>query len=411
MLSCIAKGLAQIADTLPGVEVAAVLFPTEPMKRALAEIYAHIIRFLIRAHDWFSEGKLLRALHSVTRPKELRYDDLLDDIKTSTASFRNLAITASQAEQRDMHILLLEVKQMMTSYQQINASAMLNTNMALTDLQFSNILNALTNLPLEDPDKSLQRATFLSARARNQRMVPCDPFWLHPRFQAWAESPASGLVMVRGSHSTRAAMKDCLVNAIEQIRRSNATALWALKTQVPNANPNSDTQTTNSITAVELLKYLTSQALKFGPPPTERSLTISCARFQRARDEREWIDLLAVSLADLKHVYIVVDVELLLSPEPSSSSIPFTLPESFTNLFAQLGQASPNTTVKVMLASYGSPLLAAVAGNNSGDVITAGRGGRGGKSRPPQQRQRNNASRYARGSSIIIPAGRGRPGR
>jgi len=115
LLACVAKALAQIADTLPAVEVAAVLFPTEQMKRALAEIYAHTIRFFIRAHDWFSQNKLLRAIHSVTRPKELRYDDIIDEITTATNHFRNLAVTASQAEQRDMHMLLLEIKQMMTS--------------------------------------------------------------------------------------------------------------------------------------------------------------------------------------------------------------------------------------------------------------------------------------------------------
>ncbi|KAK0644219.1 hypothetical protein B0T16DRAFT_355986 [Cercophora newfieldiana] len=395
LLSCIAKALAQIADTLPGVEVAAVLFPTEPMKRALAEIYAHTMRFFVRAHDWFGQSKLKRAYHSVTRPKELRYDDLIDDIKTSTAHFRNLAVTSSQAEQRDMHILLLEMKQMMTTYQQINSSAMLNTNMALTDLQFSNILNALTNLPLEDPDKCLQRAMFLTARsARSHKPTACEPFWLHPRFQAWATSPTSDLIMVKGSYTARAAIKDCLVNAIEQIRLSKATALWALKTQSAAGDE-------TFISVVELIKYLTAQALQFGPPPTERSLSLSCARFQSARGEKEWISLLAGSLADLKHVFIVVDIELLASqvhvasPHPSSA---FKLPELVGELFAQLSRTSPGTTVKVMLASYGSPVFGDLRDAERKDLIVAGRG------RP----QRPVANRAAARSGLVASArGRG----
>ena len=115
LLSCITKGLVQIADTLPGAEVTAVLFPTDPIKFALAEIYALYIRFLIRANDWMQENKLMRAIHSITRPKELRYTDLLEDITAATARFRSLAITAAQAEQRDMHNLLLEMKQLMIS--------------------------------------------------------------------------------------------------------------------------------------------------------------------------------------------------------------------------------------------------------------------------------------------------------
>jgi hypothetical protein len=84
------------------------------MRLALAEIYAHMIRFFIRAHDWFTQSSLKRALHSITRPKELRYADILDDIAAATSHFRILSVTASQAEQRDSHLLLLEVRQMIT---------------------------------------------------------------------------------------------------------------------------------------------------------------------------------------------------------------------------------------------------------------------------------------------------------
>lgn len=60
---------------------------------------------------------------------------------------------------------------------------MLNTNMALTDLQFSSILTSLANLPLQDPDKCLQQAIFLRNRTARTRRGPClEPFWLHPRF-------------------------------------------------------------------------------------------------------------------------------------------------------------------------------------------------------------------------------------
>jgi len=230
---------------------------------------------------------------------------------------------------------------------------MLNTNMALTDLQFSSILTSLANLPLQDPDKCLQQAIFLRNRTARTRRGPClEPFWLHPRFQAWAQSPSSALIMVQGTFAGQAAMKDCLVNIIEQIRLANATALWALKTSSPSASP--------SLTTVELLKYLTSQALRQGPPPTERSLTLSYARFQSARDECEWIALLAASLANLGHVFLVVDIELLV-PETCASPGGFTLPLSIAELFLRLGRSSSSTVVKVMLVSYGSPLFGAIS--------------------------------------------------
>ena len=107
------KGLVQIADSLPGVELTAILYPTDRMRLCLADIYANVIRFLVRVHGWFETNTIMRAVQSVTRPVELRYSDLLEEIKASTQNIKNLAVTASQAEQRDMHILMLEMRQMM----------------------------------------------------------------------------------------------------------------------------------------------------------------------------------------------------------------------------------------------------------------------------------------------------------
>ncbi len=286
-----------------------------------------------------------------------------------------------------------------------------NTNTALTDLQFSSILSSLINLPLDDPDKTLQQATFLRNRATLHHKTACDPFWLHPRFQAWSESPSSNLIMVQGTFAGRSAMRASLVDAIAAIRQANATALWALKTSNSAAAAlNSEA----SISSVELLKYLTAQALRFTGPPsttttTERTLALSCARFQTARDEREWIGLLAGSLAGLgsRQVFIVVDVELLgreavacVTQDSgnrgnSSNSNRFMLPESLRELFAQLEARASGVVVKVLLASYGSPLFGAAGEACRKDVVLAGR---------PRPQRLGGAGRAARGA---LGVGRG----
>ncbi len=260
-----------------------------------------------------------------------------------------------------------------------------NTNTALTDLQFSSILNSLTNLPLDDPDKVLQQATFLRNRAAFRRKTVSDAFWLHPRFQAWSQNPSSDLIMVQGTFAGRSAMRASLVDAIDTIRQANATALWALKTSDSAASPSS------ALSSVELLKYLTAQALRFtGPPGTttsERTLALSAARFQTARGEREWVGLLAGSLAGLgknkQPVFIIVDAELLgreagtyMAQNNGSSSVinnRFMLPESLRELFAQLEARAPGVVVKVLLASYGSPLFGAAGEASRKDVLLAGR--------------------------------------
>ncbi|KAI1489610.1 hypothetical protein F5X96DRAFT_670495 [Biscogniauxia mediterranea] len=262
------KFLFVITDTLPVVEATILLFPTDRMKLALAEIYASVIRFLVRVQDWFEENRFLRVLHSIKRPKEQRYDDLLEDIESSTSYFRNLAVTESQAERRDVHLLLLEMKQMMILHQQINSSAQLNTNTALTDLEFSQILTFLSNSPIEGPDKAFNTTLFLRNRNRRNAKAKCEPFWLSPNFQAWAQSQKSTLIMVKGNFGSRQDQ---------------------------------------------------------GLPPTELSLALSCTRFQTARKANEWFDIQAASLADLKQIYVAVDVkllELVLSNESDGLSLP-----------------------------------------------------------------------------------------
>ena len=110
VLNALATGLCRIADALPRAELAAILYPTKRMLQAVAIMYAQIIRFLMRALEWFQESKLSHALHSLTRPVELRYDDLVGEISHSTGSINNLALASSQAEQRDMHLKIQGLK-------------------------------------------------------------------------------------------------------------------------------------------------------------------------------------------------------------------------------------------------------------------------------------------------------------
>ena len=140
LVVAVLDGLVAIAGALPGCEVMATMFPTEDMKQGLAKIYAEIINFLVRAYDWFASNRILRALHSMTKSRQLQYDDILKTISKSTSQLRQMAAAASQAEIRDMHILQLETKQEMPTQHQVQGlqlslsgieSAMSSTSLAI----------------------------------------------------------------------------------------------------------------------------------------------------------------------------------------------------------------------------------------------------------------------------------------
>ncbi|OCL10285.1 hypothetical protein AOQ84DRAFT_402084 [Glonium stellatum] len=67
VITSLAKTLSRIASALPRVELTTILFPTEWMKSAVAKLYAYMIKFFIRAYDWYRESTFRHVLHAVTR--------------------------------------------------------------------------------------------------------------------------------------------------------------------------------------------------------------------------------------------------------------------------------------------------------------------------------------------------------
>ncbi|GLI76531.1 hypothetical protein PoHVEF18_004804 [Penicillium ochrochloron] len=108
--SVIANSLLDIADALPRVQLVSILYPTETLRRMVATLYACIIKFLLRALKWYEEGSFKRAIHAVTKPVGLHYDDILEEMSRITGNIMAEATVGSQAEQRDMHNDLIAIR-------------------------------------------------------------------------------------------------------------------------------------------------------------------------------------------------------------------------------------------------------------------------------------------------------------
>lgn len=101
--TALANALLEIGDLLPRVELASALYPTERMKSAMTTLYAYLLKFFIRSRNWYNEGSWKRIVHSITRPSELRYKDLLEKIGRASNEITQLSQSASQAEVRTIH--------------------------------------------------------------------------------------------------------------------------------------------------------------------------------------------------------------------------------------------------------------------------------------------------------------------
>lgn len=232
-ISALAMGLCKIGDKLPRVQLAVVMYPTARMKQAVAELYAHIIKFFIRTQSWHQENWVKHAWHSISRPVELRYSDLLSEIEMRSQMVHELTIAGSQAKQRVMYRKMdevaqrslardsgmVQIKDLLSSKQfskqyrgrnslpvslhivlsgefvqtnQLISNVFLKTteylsigfsetNQRLEDLQLCEIIDFVAIATVTDPDTILTLCLALMARRRNKQAQATHQYtWLHP---------------------------------------------------------------------------------------------------------------------------------------------------------------------------------------------------------------------------------------
>ncbi|KAM0247217.1 hypothetical protein ACHAQJ_009949 [Trichoderma viride] len=359
-VTILAKSIAQIAESLPRVHLSTDLYPTPRMKIALEELYASILKFLMKAHDWYNEGRLSHILHSITRPLHHVYADVVDEIAERSRRIDQLAVAGSQAELRDMHKVLAAIQSQlnlsdtkmedilgkMASYHAIQSSTMLDTNQRVSDLQISQILTYLSDVPLDDPLKSLQYHVFFRnrrAQGTNSSTVT-NSFWLSSRFQSLFSTEESAMAVMKGNLACRQVLQDFCVDVIQHLLSSNIPTLWALKKVV---GPNNEH---NPFSIMDLLKYLLFQALRLNENvKTEKTMAWQTAQFHRATTAVELFQLLLAVLNGLgRQVYLVIDLDTI---EESLQSLDgFNIVSAFLQSF--LATHPSATRLKVIIVRY-----------------------------------------------------------
>ena len=368
LIATLTKAMSRIADSLPRQQLATILYPTQDMKRAVAQLYAHLMEFFTMAWQWYQERPMKHMLHSITQPASIRYKDILNDIEECSRRIDQWAVSSAQAEIRDMHSLQqnmqmdvqdlkgmlqknnLAISGMMEGFLAISPQlsqlleGQLDTTQRVSDLQLSQMLTHTANSLLVDPETSYRFGVVI--RNKHQRGLNRTPkFWLTPMLKDWTTSKSSSLIVVKGSYATRSQAGDFGVNVIEAVRSASIPVLWAL-----HDNSKSVCET---ISTVDLFKSLVQQAIRVNRTfQSEKLCTRSCTRIQSARDEKEWLDIFGSVLVGLPLVYIVVNLESL-GRNPLAMTEQFSWPLAFLSLFQSLSSRGIATIVKIVLITYG----------------------------------------------------------
>ncbi|KAH8761083.1 hypothetical protein F5883DRAFT_563170 [Diaporthe sp. PMI_573] len=401
----LAKALTEIADALPRVEIRSNLFPTDRMKAAVSKLCADILKFLTRAHKWYYEGSLKRTIHSFTQPFDLRYADILGDIRHDSFVVQDLADCGQLVELRHVNE---KIDQIVTSvgvnFSRIDSalgtviakmdnldtrcsaaetvhtqrfeaistttslisSTTLDTNRQLSELQFSQIMQSIADSNLWDPRKMLNYLLVNQKRSsQNQARQLSEGFWDFARMRRWARSKESDVSIVKGDFRSRHALRCFSVDVIEQLRLKQIPVIFAMGTSQEGA-------AAKSMSTEDLLKYLVRQVLDLRRSgQTEKSMSLNAAAFSGNLSEQEWFSLLQRLLSALSgNIYFVVDLELLNQNFSSPSG--FHWLSEFLALFKSLDEQGAQLTIKVLLISYSPELpFETSTDQHSGFVVPA----------------------------------------
>lgn len=318
------------------------------MQQAVAQVYAHIVKFFHRAMVWYNESKAKHLISSIYRPFELRFGDLVDDIARYSRMVDQLAIAESQAELRLMHLeqreLLSEVRdtrRLIIENQCLNFRGSLESRRRICEIQFSQILSVVGAVSLLDPEESLRSSRYLRNRRMSQGLGCADSAWKSQKLKDWASCSSSSFLAIKGRSLQRQELRDFALDAILLLQQLKIPVVWTLTPLDKSASP---------FFPIDVLKQLIFQILQINHVLlTDQSPALNAVRFQSARTEREWFDILGSVLAGLPQIFIIIDMGA--SEGAAGSDVPW--PKAFMELVTKVKNFCPNTAVKVLVFGHG----------------------------------------------------------
>ncbi|OPB41405.1 hypothetical protein A0O28_0081240 [Trichoderma guizhouense] len=410
LLSQLCTGLNTIAHVISRTQLITQLYPTQQIRQIIVVIYAHILKFLLRALRWYRESKMTHMLQAIARPTKLRYDDLLATLSSLSDTMSKIALDSSHAEQRDMHtsiaqimheqkltresiaVLITAVSDMKLSIvteQGINASARIEFQQKLSEVQLMQLLSQLYVTVLPDPIKAFQLVIFMCKRRQLKSSMKGATFWFDTKIQNWNKCKDSSLVIINGTWKTRLDLQSFCAESIAILLDAKCPVIWALKA----LNVDKTVADQAQVSTIDLLKYIISQAVSVNKTiHTDAALIPRLMAHIDAKSEKDWINILASVLQGIPRLYIIIDVEVL-GRNLGTLAKDFW-PTAFLKMFSELSARNIGTIVKVALVSYGSPLLKGPFRKDCQDLVVSVGGGR--QTRASAARSRNQRSSVIR---------------
>jgi len=423
LIKQIAKAFCRIAEVLPRTELVLILYPTTPMRDAVAQLYAQIIKFIQKAVTWYKMGALAHAWGSIVKPWALNFQDNVEDIKVLSQRVDELANTAEKAELRDVHREISEMRgEMQLAHGQIESLRSLFGNKVEEILQIVTGIDIVLNLRLEleliiTETRTLQQRMHLDLSDQTEMIhniqlteilslsfmcnLPTSGESLgycqsvrardsvHTSYrlpelstlEKWSSEPRSSMLLTQNS-STQTA-KNFLVDLIVLIQQNKYPIIWALR--FPNFWDKIPTYR-------DILRMLVIQAIQMNPSAISGPTPITAVHLREANNEADWLSILKRALTGIAQVYIVIDADLLSLASENSTYRATRMIEKFPEILTGM-----NVKIVVSMANINQEYVSKNWDPKVWSSLHTGTARRGGfNSRRKARRQRKIRSRVNR---------------
>ncbi|OBR14149.1 Nacht domain protein [Colletotrichum higginsianum IMI 349063] len=345
----ISKTVSRIADVLPRTELHSVLYPTQRMQDAVSQLYAKIIEFIMMAVKWYKKGKLAHSLTAITKPFNLGFKPIIEDITERSRRIDELASAASKAELRDLHI----------SIHGLNKTIVQLTEMSLLGLKeehrqmFTNgqLEGIRTSVLLKDtPAAEDSLAWCRSMRNRRRQKAPTQlPVSELSKLKHWVSDPSSSLLLAEGQ-GVRTSSLDFAADFLDTVTEQGYPVLWALPSTVGGAGE----ENTGGASVQGILRSLISQALSLNPAVlSEGANPLTAKHFKTAASIQQWFKLLERCVSSFARLFIVIDIRAIQAAvEHEESETQHFTTSDFVERVSQLVAQRSHGGLKIVIVSW-----------------------------------------------------------
>lgn len=340
LISEFAKSFTKVNDILSRLELHLWLHDNPIMLAKIEDLFVAIIDYMHEALRFYRESKLKHALRSFVTPFGVWLAPTIRQIEAYSNSITELSILLSQVVQHSTRKEIQSLSQNMENFFQKVLTKLDRHGLDLSDMRVTVMIRASKSDTFDDPNNILDIRLSLCEKNPAKRAANIDGVWQSPALRIWNNGQNVHLLLVQGSVPRKLELNAVGTYMSAYIRNSKVPALFALQ--------KSGSKNSIKATPQDIYRYLAMQALRVNEDSLYGKLcaTLNAQRVESASTDQDWEAMIAHALRGLKDVYLLVDLDLPIEQEITS-----TFAQRLLAGLLRLACACKPTNVKIAVMS------------------------------------------------------------